>query len=74
MIWVDHTSKFMNLKRVAIEQEKKVKALQEGFYGLSQLCRPCCINIHHNSGVSHLNSGICTGKFKLIAFLGNYSM
>ena len=30
MIWVDHTAKFLNLKRVAIEQENKVKALQKG--------------------------------------------
>ena len=30
MIWVDNAAKFLNQKRVAIEQENKVKALREG--------------------------------------------
>ena len=74
MIWVDHTAKFLNLKQVTIEQENKVIALQEGYYGLHQLCRPCCNNIDPNSSVSPSNSDICTCKFKLIAFVANYSM
>ena len=37
--------------------------------------RPCCINIiHPYSSVSRSNSDFCICKFKLIAFLGNYSM
>ena len=36
--------------------------------------RPCCINIDPYSSVSRSNSDFCICKFKLIAFLGNYSM
>ena len=55
-----------NLKRVAIEQENKVKLYKKGCYGFYQLCRPCFINIDPNSSVFRTNS---TCKFKLIAFL-----
>ena len=58
-----------NLKRVAIEQENKVKLYKKGCYGFYQLCRPCFINIDPNSSVSRTNSDFCTCKFKLIAFL-----
>ena len=40
----------------------------------SSFFRPCCINIDPYSSVSRSNSDFCICKFKLIAFLGNYSM
>ena len=54
MILVNHTATFLNLKRVAIEQENKVKLYKKGCYGFYQFCRPCCINIDPNSHIIFL--------------------
>ena len=59
---------------MAIERENKVKVLQEGLLWLLPVFIPCCINIDPYSSVSRSNSDFCICKFKLIAFLGNYSM
>ena len=37
MIWVYRTAQFLNLKRVAIEHENKIKALQVGLLCLLQV-------------------------------------
>ena len=77
MILVDHHGTVENLKRVALEQENKVKFRQERLLMAFTSCvdNHCCINLVSLIAVflARTVTFARVAKFKLIAFLGNYS-